>query len=64
VLDHHFVLPNEDMFLLDNLHKMCEEMKIIDVANMAKTVNSDLPDGYKLRDAHNLFPIHGVKTIA
>jgi hypothetical protein len=51
-----FQIPPEDMFVLDGLHE-ANVLKILTGERMTAAINGNQPDGYKLRDAENVFPV-------
>lgn len=57
VLGEDFDLTPQDMSILDNLPND-NSKKVIDLSGMKKTIESDLPDGYKLNrpGCTNVFP--------
>jgi hypothetical protein len=49
-----FTLPDDDMQKLDSLHR---DLRIINLENFPKTLEKDLPDGYKISQYPSEFPI-------
>jgi len=48
-----FSLPDEAMAKLDSLNR---DLRIINLENFPKSLDKDLPDGYKMLQCNNKFP--------
>jgi hypothetical protein len=51
----NFSLPEEDMASLNRMHR---DLRIINLENFPKTLESNQPDGYKMKNFTNKFPAH------
>ena len=54
-LTDEFEIPEEDMAVLDNIRND-PELKMVTAERMRKAINSDKPDGYKLKLHHCVYP--------
>ena len=54
-LTNEFEIPDEDMAVLDNIEND-PELKMVTAERMRKAINSDEPDGYKLKLYDNVYP--------
>ena len=48
-----FSLPEDSMEKLNEMHR---DLRIINLENFPKTLENDLPDGYKMKNFSNKFP--------
>ena len=54
-MTNEFEIPEEDMALLDNIGND-PELKMVTAERMRKAINSDEPDGYKLKLYDSVYP--------